>query len=61
VITHYDKNNLKELEITNQIIKNIQTLVLRKTLELIILKRRRGIEEDARQAKIAESIYTLCE
>jgi hypothetical protein len=34
---------------------------MRKTLELISLERRRGIEEDVREKKIAESIHTLCE
>jgi hypothetical protein len=32
-----------------------------KTLELISLEHRRGIEEDVREEKIAESIHILCE
>jgi hypothetical protein len=61
VVTKYHKKYLKELKITNLIEAYIQTLGLRKPLELISLVRRRGIKEDVREKKIAESIHMLCE
>jgi hypothetical protein len=61
VVTQYHKKYLKELEITNQIEEYTQTLVPSKTIALISLERRRGIEEDVREDKIVESIHTLFE
>ena len=59
-MTKYHKKYLKELDVSSEAETYIQGLVLRKTLELISLKKRRGFEEDEREEMINESIKVLC-
>ena len=60
LVTKYHKKYLKELDVFSEVEAYIQGFVLRKTLELISLEKRRDFEEDEREEMVNESIKVLC-
>ena len=61
VVTQYHKTYLQKLNMPPEAEAYAQTIVLRKTLELISLGKRRCIDEDVREDEIAKSIRLMCE
>ena len=61
VVTKFHKSYSRRLNLTPEVEAYIQSISLRKTLELISLERRRCIEEDVREYEIEKSISMMCD
>jgi hypothetical protein len=60
VVTKFHKNYIRKLGISSEVEAYTQSIALQKTLELISLERRRGLEEDMKDYAIERAIDQLC-
>ena len=59
MVTKFHRQYCKMLEIPNETEAYIQTITLKKTLELISLDRRRGIEEEDKEFEVGKSVESM--
>ncbi|KAM0686766.1 hypothetical protein COBT_002006 [Conglomerata obtusa] len=59
LVTKFHREYCKMLEIPAETEAYIQTITLKKTLELISLDRRRGIEEEDKEFEVGKSVESM--